>query len=149
MKKIVFALLAILVLSSCSKDENDILPTNGQYVAYAGDLVVSIVLDNGQCVKFDVYARGERFDYNQPATISTKGQFPKYTYYINDLSVAVCFSDVSNFSGTLNGVLRYEKENEGLMSVGALVFEHGTPIPFILDSTVLDADGDGVLDSKQ
>lgn len=148
MKKIVFALLSSLVLLSCSKDENDILPTNGQYVAYAEALVVSIVLDNGQCIDFDLYARGERFDYNQPAAISTKGEYPKYTYYINDLSVAVQFSDVSNFSAILDGELRYEKESDGLMSGGVFVFEHGTPILFMLDSTVLDANGDGLLDSK-
>ena len=93
--------------------------------------------------------RGERFDYNQPAAISTKGEYPKYTYYINDLSVAVRFSDVSNFSGTLNGELRYEKENDGLMSAGVVVFEHGTPTPFILDNTPLDANADGLLDSRQ
>ena len=149
MKKIVFALLASLVLLSCTKDESDIIPTNGQYVAYAEDLVVSLVLDNGQCVGFTLYVRGERFDYNQPAAISTKGEYPKYTYYINDLSVAVRFSNVSNFSGTLNGELRYEKENDGLMSAGVVVFEHGTPTPFILDNTPLDANADGLLDSRQ
>lgn len=146
MKKIVFALL--LVLSACSKDESDILPTDGQYIAYAGDLVVSMVLDNAQCVKFDLYTRGERFDYNQPAAINTKGRYPNYTYYINGLSVAVRYSDVSNFSGTLDGVLRYEKENDGLQSGGAIVFEHSAPISFKLDNTQLDADGDGVLDSQ-
>ena len=149
MKKIVLALLLALPCVSCSKVENDIQPADGQYVAYAEDLVISAVLGNGQCVKFDLFVRGERFDYDKPAAISTKGEYPKYTYYINDLSVAVRFSDISNFSGTLNGELRYKKENNGLTSAGVLVFEHGTPIPFILDSTVLDADGDGVLDSKQ
>ena len=147
MKKIVFVLLASLALLSCTKDESDIIPTNGQYVAYAEDLVVSLVLDNGQCVGFTLYVRGERFDYNQPAAISTKGDYPKY--YINDLSVAVRFSDVSNFSGTLNGELRYEKENDGLMSAGVVVFEHETPTPFILDNTPLDANADGLLDSRQ
>ena len=149
MKKIVFALLPSLVLLSCAKDESNILPTNGQYVAYAEDLVVSIVLDNGQCIDFDMYARAERLDYNQPAVISTRGEYPKYTYYINDLSVAVQFSDVSNFSAILDGKLRYEKENDGLMASGVFVFEHGTPIPFILDNTPLDADADGFLDNKQ
>ena len=149
MKKIVLTLLLALSCASCSKDENDILPTDGQYVAYAEDLIVSVVLGNGQCVKFDLFVRGERFDYDKPAAISTKGEYPKYTYYINDLSVAVRFSNVSKFSGALNGELRYKKESDGLMSVGALVFEHGTPIPFILDNTILDADGDGVLDNKQ
>ena len=148
MKKIVFVLLASLVLLSCTKDESDIIPTNGQYVAYTEDLVVSLVLDNGQCAGFPLYVRGERLDYNQPAAISTKGEYPKYTYYINDLSVAVRFSDVSNFSGTLNGQLRYEKENEGLISSGVVVFEHGTPTPFILDNTPLDANADGLLDSR-
>lgn len=149
MKKIVFVLLASLVLLSCTKDESGIIPTNGQYVAYTEDLVVSLVLDNGQCAGFTLYVRGERLDYNQPAAISTKGEYPKYTYYINDLSVAVRFSDVSNFSGTLNGQLRYEKENNGLISSGVVVFEHGTPTPFILDNTPLDANADGLLDSRQ
>lgn len=147
MKEIVFVLLAVFVFVSCSKDENDIIPTTGQYIAYVEDLVVCMVLDNRECVKFDLYVRGERFNYNRPATIRTNGQYPEYTYYINDLSVAVCFSDASNFQGTLNGELRYEKENDGMLSEGVIVFEYLMPIPFVLDNTPMDADNDGLLDS--
>ncbi len=40
MKKLLFVMLAAFVFVSCSKDESDLAPNDGQYIARSGDMVV-------------------------------------------------------------------------------------------------------------
>lgn len=148
MKNIVFTVLAIFVFMSCSKDENDFTPADGQYVADAMDIVVSLVLENGTCTDFVIYVDGKRFDYT-PTNIDTKGHYPKYTYSINGLSVLAHFNSTACFSGVLDGVLRCGEIKDGLQTGSEIVFNGENPISFVLDNAPLDADGDGYLDSKQ
>lgn len=161
MKKIVFALLAVLALLSCSKDndESDITPINGQYVGhteYANEYnnygsTFCLTIENGLCTDFVIYSGVERFNYYRPADISTKGSYPKYTYRINDFAVQARFADLENFTADLSGALCTHKEmNYGLTGeVYGVIELKATDIHFKLDNTPLDANGDGLLDSKQ
>ena len=148
-KIILFALSAVFVFLSCSKDDDKTIPTDGQYVADASDIFVGLKLKDGKCEDFNIYVMGERFDY-KPTTILTKGSYPRYTYSIGEFSLTANFDSQDSFSGALNGVLRCEIDLGGLLGGGVLVFDEKTvPIRFVLDNTPSDADGNGILDSKQ
>ena len=159
MKKIVFALLAVLALSACSKDEIDIIPINGQYVGrteYTDEYnnyssTYCLTIENGLCTDFAIYSGAERFNYYRPADISTKGNYPKYTYRINDFTVRARFTDLENFTADLSGVL-HTHEDDTHTFVGEIhgsIALEATNVRFKLDNTPLDANGDGILDSKQ
>lgn len=143
-----FALLQTLFFVSCA--ESGVAPTDGSYVAYAEDIVVGIELEDGECVGFDMYVKGERFDYYTPADITTKGHYPRYKYQINELTIDARFGDISSFEGILDGVLRTHRE-DALPDMGevysVLAFEYTIPITFVLNNTPLDADGNGFLDN--
>lgn len=162
MKKIVFALLA-LALSACSKDENNITPSDGQYVGSIeynseygnSSTTFCLIIENGLCSDFTIYTDAERFNYYRPADIRTNGSYPKYTYRINDFTVQAHFTDLKNFTADLSGGLRTHDENQ-MPDVGEMSGEvHGvielkaTDVHFMLDNTPLDANSDGLLDSKQ
>lgn len=159
MKKILFALLVVFVSCSKDSDENDIIPSDGQYVGRTeyvdeyGDFsnTFCITIANGRCTDFVIYSGAERFNYYKPADISTKGSYPKYTYRINDFKVQARYSDLENFTADLSGAL-YTHEADARTLVGEI---HGAialeakGVQFRLDNTQLDADNDGILDSKQ
>jgi len=157
MKKIVFALLAVFVLSACSKDENEISPINGQYVGhteYADEYnnyssTFCLTIENGLCTDFVIYSGAERFNYYRPADISTKGSYPKYTYRINDFTVQARFSDLENFTANLSGALCTHKEMPDVGETFSTIALEATDVHFKLDNTSLDTDYNGVLDSKQ
>lgn len=159
MKKIVFALFAVLVLSACSKDESEITPINGQYVGhteYADEYnnyssTFCLTIENGLCTDFVIYSGAERFNYYRPADISTKGSYPKYTYRINDFTVQARFTDLENFTANLSGILHTHKDDARTLvgEIHGSIALEATGIYFKLDNTPLDADGDGFLDSKQ
>lgn len=44
MKKLLFVMLAAFIFVSCSKDESDLSPNDGQYIARSGDMVVCMQL---------------------------------------------------------------------------------------------------------
>ncbi len=161
MRKILFTVLVAVIFGSCSndKDENDIIPIDGQYVGcteYSDDYseynnTFCVVIENGQCVDFVIYSGAERFNYYKPADIRTNGSYPKYTYRINDFTMQVRFSDLENFAANLSGIL-YTHKDEANVLVGEIhgtIALEATDIHFKLDNTPLDANGDGVLDSKQ
>lgn len=155
MKKIVFILLVALAFVSCSKDESDIIPTDGQYVActeYSSEhsSTFCLIIENGRCTDFMVYSDVERFNYYKPAAIRTNGSYPKYTYRINDFTVQARFSDLENFTANLSGVLYTHKDDALEIGEvhGVITFE-AKGVQFVLDNTPLDANGDGILDSKQ
>ena len=147
MKRIlIIALPAIALFSSCSKDESNITPTNGQYVSSAEPgLLISLVLKDGKCTDFDIYTNGERFKYT-PENITTKGEYPKYRYHIDDLTIKTKFSGLNNFTGTLKGALEYAFIDENTHTHGKIAFNGENPMTFILDNTPLDANSDGILD---
>lgn len=165
MKKIVFALLAALALSSCSKDsdESDIIPSDGQYVGYVkyeseytddyNDFsnTFCITIADGRCADFVIYRGAERFNYSKPADISTKGSYPKYTYRINDFTVQARYSDLEIFTADLSGALSTHKDDARTLvgETHATMALEAKGVQFRLDNTPLDANADGLLDSRQ
>lgn len=159
MKKILFALLSVFVFVSCSKDsdESDIIPSDGQYVGrteYVDEYnnfsnTFCITIANGLCTDFVIYSGAERFNYYRPADISTKGSYPKYTYRINDFMMQTRFADLENFTANLSGLLRTHKETPDVGETYSIIELEAKGVQFRLDNTPLDADGDGLLDSKQ
>ncbi len=159
MKKIVFVLLAVLVVVSCSKEESGTLPTDGQYIAYTEFAdehnsirnTFVITIENGMCTDFVLYNGAERFNYYRPADISTKGSYPTYSYRINDFTVQAHFTDLENFTANLSGVLCTHREMDyGLIGeTYSTIAMEATDVHFKLNNTPADANADGVLDSKQ
>lgn len=159
MKKILFALLVVFVSCSKDNDESDIVPSDGQYVGRTeyvneyGDFsnTFCVTIANGRCTDFVIYTGAERFNYYKPADISTKGSYPKYTYLINDFTVQARYSDLENFTANLSGALSTHAENQMLDTgeVHSTIALEAKGVQFRLDNTPLDADNNGILDSKQ
>ena len=141
--------MVVALFSSCSKEENNITPTDGQYISTTEpSLLISLVLENGKCTKFDIYTNGERFKYT-PSNITTKGKYPKYSYHIDDLTIKTKFNYLNSFTGTLKGTLDYIFIDGNTHNHGKIVFNGENPMTFILDNTPLDANSDGILDNSQ
>lgn len=144
MKRILFFILAIAALCSCSKDETTVTPADGQYIADAMDLVVCMVLENGKCTYFAPFICGEVVSsWNN---VSTSGEYPNYVYSVEDLTITADFESPTAFTAILNGGL-----NTGDLVTGVTqtYFDGSTPIHFTLDNRTLDANGDGILDETQ
>lgn len=165
MKKILFALLFVLVIISCSKDssESDIIPSDGQYVGYVKyeseysddyndySSTFCIIIANGRCEDFVIYNGSERFSYYNPTDISTQGSFPKYTYRINDFTVNARYSNLENFTADMSGILHTHEDgvHELIEEINEVLVLEAKGVLFRLDNTPLDANNDGILDSKQ
>lgn len=153
MKKILWA---IFLFASCSgdNDEGNIMPSDGQYVGcmeYHDDNsdcsnTFCLIIEDGRCVDFKIYNGAERFNYYQPTDIRTNGSYPRYTYLINDFIVQAWFVDSQNFTANLSGTLC---TNNVFGEVFAVMELETTGIEFKLDNTPLDANDDGLLDSKR
>ena len=158
MRKILFVLLTLFAITSCSETVCDIIPSDGQYIGRIGyndgnddyGSTFSLVISDGKCVDFVMYDGAEQFDYYKPANISTKGSYPKFEYFINDFMVQARFSDIENFTAHLSGMLCNTYDETGFGAVGTIMVNlDAYPVHFALDNTDLDADGNGVLDSRQ
>ena len=161
MIKIILAMFAFIVLSSCSKDNDENylqpIPSDGQYVGtiYSYDSehsnTFSLTLENGVCTDFELYSNAERFNYYTPAEFRTSGAIPMYTYHINGLEIQAQFIDSENFTANISGCLSTHKGNNSDVGIGMIsnlaleLFD----VHFRLDNTPLDANNDGVLDCKQ
>ncbi len=146
MKKILFAILSVFAFTSCSSDESETLPTDGQYVAYSDNVVYIMQLQGGNCTYFAPFVNGSVL--SSWLNVSTSGEYPNYTYRIDDFTVQAHFDGLDSFTATLAGALKSEIGN-GLNVESHYFATEATGVKFRLDNTVLDANGDGVLDSKQ
>ena len=146
MKKILFAILAVFAFTSCADDESELTPTDGQYVAYTGDLVIGMKLKDGRCTYFVPFTNGNAV--GSWFNLTTSGEYPNYTYRIDDFTVQAHFDSRDSFTATLDGSLKSEISN-GLNTEGRYFATEATGVKFRLDNTALDANGDGILDSKQ
>lgn len=147
MKNILLATAVIFVLASCSKDEKEIIPVNGQYIANAGDLTAAVILKDGNCTYFALFMRGEVV--SSWTDITTSGSYPNYTYRVSELNIIAKFENATTFSVILDGVLSTGANFGGLQNGMQVAFEGSIPIKFELDNRVLDANGDGILDERQ
>lgn len=139
MKKILFLALAF-VLAACSSDDDD-HSISGQYIARKGNLVISMYFDNGRCDYIAPFVNGQVT--NSWRQIQTAGVYPDYTYRTEDFTMAVSFASNSGFTATLVGVLKF------YVSSGEDIEVNESGLQFRADNTVLDANGDGVLDGIQ
>lgn len=148
MKRILFFILAIAALCSCSKDETTVTPADGQYIADAMDLVVCMVLENGKCTYFAPFICGEVVSsWNN---VSTSGNYPNYMYRVEDLTITANFESTTAFTATLDGSLNTGTNRPDELPNGTQsYFDGSTPIYFKLDNRTLDANGDGILDEMQ
>lgn len=144
MKKILYLLLMLFVWTSCSKEDERVVPVDGQYIADLGNgSLDGVVLKNGNCTDVILYKNGKRFDC-RTNQIVTKGKYPNYEYSTEQptdmeglyLHMQAHFNDRDVFRAHYSG-------GYGLVGIG------GTNIEFKLDNSVLDANGDGILDSWQ
>lgn len=139
MKKILFLALA-LVLVSCSSGDDD-HSVNGRYIARKGNLVISMHFDNGRCDYIAPFVDGQvTSSWRQ---IQITGVYPDYTYKTEDFTMAVSFIDRDNFTATLVGTLKF------YVSLDEDIEVNESGLQFKADNTVLDANGDGILDSMQ
>ena len=146
MKKWFALLVWLLLFASCSSDSNDneTLST-GNYVASNGGLVLSAELTNGKCQRLTAFYGNAVF--YQSTGIQTTGEYPNYTYWADTFSLICNFVDCGKFRANVSGTIpKNISGNPGVSSDGATItglwqFDRYTGI--------LDANGDGVLDSSQ
>ncbi len=135
MKKILFALVAVLTLVSCSKDDNDnaVAPTDGQYVCDALGAYFSAVLSNGKCVEFTVYTNGEYFGCWRDSDIISSGRYPQYKYTVDgSMDISVEFSSPNSFGALLNGALRESYDDNPMATGWSFAIETTAPVQFNL-----------------
>ena len=132
MKRILFGLLAALMLAGCSSDDAPAMPKQGQYVAEYGNVTAAVSI--GAQVTITVYT-DRCYTYQDTRTGGhPSGSWPDYTYSFADngsgaeLILRCSFTDPQNFTAT----------SASEILPATLHFRH--------DSRVLDANGDGVLD---
>lgn len=134
MKKVIYGLFALAILTACSKDEDaPSVPKQGQYVAEYGNITAAVTIDSR--VTLTVYT-DKRYTYQDTRTGGRQsGSWPVYTYTFSDnasgaeVVLRCTYSDPQNFTATSAG--------------GVLP----STLQFRYDSRVLDANGDGVLDN--
>ena len=139
MKKILFLVLAF-VLAACSSGDDD-HSINGQYIARKGNLVISMYFDDGRCDYIAPFVNGQVT--NGWMQIQTAGVYPNYTYRTEDFTMAVSFTGSDSFTAALIGVLKF------YVSIDEDIEVNESNLQFMADDTVLDANGDGVLDSMR
>jgi len=141
MKSIGIMLAALLSLSACSKDNGelseavgDTQPKQGQYVYSDKTITAAIYLDGSSSVSITVFENG-RYVYQSKAGHVSIASWPVYQYDFSGLCLICSYASSTDFT----------------VSVDNNVTGAGMParMRFTYNTTTLDANGDGVLDSWQ
>lgn len=139
MKRLVInSLLALLCLSCCSENlqldtAEDSTPKAGQYIFADGAITVSVDIGKYSTVGITVFENG-KYVY-QDLNGSVSEMLPYYLYIFSGLVLRCNFSSSSEFSALVEA-------NDNKLNLPA-------SMPFRFDNTVLDINGDGILDSTQ
>lgn len=140
MKKAVIMLAALLSLSACSKDSDtpdtaDNALRAGQYVYADKTITASVDWDGSSTTGITIYENG-RYAYQCKAGYVRHNSGAVFEIlYGNDMVLICSVSNNVSFSAYVdNNVTRVQLPKT---------------MPFRLDASVLDANGDGVLDSWQ
>lgn len=140
MKKAVIMLAALLSLSACSKDSDtpdtaDNALRAGQYVYEDKTITAAVDWDGSSTAGITIYENG-RYAYQCKAGyVSHNSGVVFEILYGNDMVLICSVSNNVSFSAHVdNNVTRVQLPKT---------------MPFRLDASVLDANGDGVLDSWQ
>lgn len=137
MKKIALYILSVVALCSCSKDDTaiDTMPANGQYIYENGNITVAISVDNSE-TGITVFENGS-YVY-QSLYRSVSGSWPTYRYEYGsygELILNCHYTDNDTFTATVGN-----NQTDADLP---------TTMLFKLDSRMLDANGDGILDEMQ
>lgn len=143
MKKILLLFTALLALVSCSNDEaeSDAKVKDGQYISQNGTTVVSVELKGDKCYAITVFS-DNKVCFQTIGNVTTSGEYPNYTYSYNDWALKSTFSK-NAFSATTSGSLTANCNNAS----GIIALPQS--MSFTYDTTILDKNGDGILDSVQ
>ena len=140
MKKAVIMLAALLSLSACSKDSDtadaaDNALRAGQYVSADKTITAAVDWDGSSTTGITIYENG-RYAYQCKAGYVRHNSGAVFEIlYGNDMVLICSVSNNVSFSAYVdNNVTRVQLPKT---------------MPFRLDASVLDANGDGVLDSWQ
>ena len=140
MKKAVIMLAALLSLSACSKDSDtpdiaDNALRAGQYVYADKTITAAVDWDGSSTTGITIYENG-RYAYQCKAGYVRHNSGAVFEILCGNDMVLICsVSNNVSFSAHVdNNVTRVQLANT---------------MPFRLDASVLDANGDGVLDSWQ
>ena len=140
MKKAVIMLAALLSLSACSKDSDtpdtaDNALRAGQYVYADKTITAAVDWDGSSTTGITIYENG-RYAYQCKAGYVRHNSGAVFEIlYGNDMVLICSVSNNVSFSAHVdNNVTRVQLPKT---------------MPFCLDASVLDANGDGVLDSWQ
>lgn len=134
MKKIALYILAVVALCSCSKDDTaiDTMPANGQYIYENENIIVAVSVDNSE-TGITVFENGSNVYQSLHRTVS--GSWPTYRYEYGsygELILNCHYTDNDTFTATVGN-----NQTDADLPTSML---------FKLDSRVLDANGDGILD---
>ena len=140
MKKAVIMLATLLSLSACSKDSDtpdtaDNALRSGQYVYADKTITAAVDWDGSSTTGITIYENG-RYAYQCKAGYVSHNSGAVFEILCGNDMVLICsVSNNVSFSAHVdNNVTRVQLPNT---------------MPFRLDASVLDANGDGVLDSWQ
>lgn len=140
MKKIAVLLLSVISLLGCSKD-NDTLATdgvtskNGQYVYADKTITAAVYLDGSSTVGITIFENGRYIYQCKAGLVSLSSGDTMEMVFANDIVFVCSFASERLFSAYVN------------------TNRSGVELPQIMrfsyDSSVLDKNGDGLLDSEQ
>lgn len=136
MKKLLLAALAVF-LAGCGSDTKDLAtsedgsPKTGQYIARTSNIIIAV--EYSACPSVTVFTDG-RYTY-QLIGAKVSGSWPAYVIDYGPLVLACDFSKADTFTGKILA----EGEASGIPS--GLTYRY--------DTTVLDRNGDGIIDNMQ
>lgn len=143
MKGLVYGLLLALCLSSCSNDVAD-APRAGQYLYADETITAAVTVSDEYPASITIYEAG-KYVYQNLRNGNVVGTWPNYNYTfaaydtftgaVGLLVLSVQFSTSTTFTAVVGA------NESGVMLPASMVFKR--------DYSVLDINGDGILDSWQ
>lgn len=143
MKKIIFLLTALFALVSCSNDEaeSDAKAKDGQYISRNGATVVCVHINGAKCSAITIFS-DNKVCFQAIGCVATSGEYPNYTFTYDEWALKSTFSK-NAFNATTSGSLTANCNN----ATGTIALPQS--MSFTYDTTILDKNGDGILDSVQ
>ena len=149
----IFWLLTIFCFISCSKGDdgsNQLNRPDGQYIFRNDTILVFVSFSNGTPYVLNTFIRGG--SVCQLRNLTTSGEYPQMnisysSYPSEEFQMAIKFIDIASFNASVS-VCKLEKGNwAGYYAHKNVVLPK--QMNFKQDNTVLDKNGDGILDSTQ
>lgn len=129
MKKTLLALPVCFALGACSKEVADV-PQAGQYIYADGTITAAVYLDKSNTVCITIYESG-RYVYQELDGTVKQDEKHGYLYAFRGLVLHCTYSSSSEFTAV-------PVSCQSISLPASMIFRH--------DNTVLDSNGDGLLD---